>query len=89
MTHQRNVITRPKDDDKLGVFELEGAPRKPVDPKEVVTEDTMLAIFLEPWVSIPKITSQLWPTKKLTFSLPSWEVCVADIPKEYTDPNAS
>jgi len=49
----------------------------------------MLAIFLEPWVTIPKITGQLWPTKKVTFSLPSWEVCVSDVPEEYTDPKGA
>jgi hypothetical protein len=85
VTHQRNIITRPKDADKLSVFEMQNeTAREAVDPKDVVSEDTMLAIFLEPWVSIPEMTGQVWPTKKLTFSLPSWDVAVSDVPAAST-----
>jgi hypothetical protein len=90
VTRQRNVITRAKAQEKLGVFEVKAEESgELVDPKDVVSENTLLCVFLEPWVKIPKIAGHLWPTKKLTFSLPSWQVSVSDVPEEYTQPAGS
>lgn len=88
VTRQRTVITRDKAQEKLGVFELEeNESHEPVDPKELLSENTLLCVFLEPWIKIPTITGGVWPTKKLTFSLPSWQVSASAVPVEYTKPS--
>lgn len=83
VTHQRRVATRSKGTDQLGVFTLPDSPSKPPSQDDIVSENTMLLVFMEPWVRVPRLAGDVYPTKKLAFSLPSWRVTVSDVPTAY------
>jgi hypothetical protein len=83
LTRERSVVTRTRSTDKLDVFRVREVEPATIDATDVISEDTMLCVFTEPWVGLPKPIGELFPTRKLTFDLPSWDVTASEVPQRY------
>lgn len=77
MTRQRQVVVRPQGSDNLKVYELEdNAAKEP--SADVVTSDTLLRVFLEPWVNPSQPPADIEAGNVVCFDLPDWTTTVTE-----------
>jgi hypothetical protein len=78
MTQQRQVVVRARPGDGVTVYELNDVSEDGNDGNDVVTPNTLLGIFLEPWVNLGAITTPVESGNAVHFDLPDWTTTVFD-----------
>jgi hypothetical protein len=79
MTRQRQVVVRSKDGEGVSVYHLhDGGEEHKAENDSAVTPDTLLQIFLEPWVGPGEVKATIAPGNAVRFDLPDWTTTVTE-----------
>lgn len=76
MTRQRQIIIRPKDGQGVSVYQVPDQTAEEEDAHDVVTPNTLLRIFSEPWVAVGAVKAPVQPGNVVRFELPDWTTTV-------------